>query len=467
MSSSSRKRARTEEPQTQLEEYAFNIFGFAYKHGIVGREKNQKLLTWPVSSKPYEKRLQEIPNVPVPSSMDLSAEERGEIEPGVSTQCLVVGLVHPDLHVEDISKLPMTGTFKGKPVGLQQPSTFYTCETPLRVVVQVTNAGVATKLYVLLEKTEGLCHPYSVSQESVFYFCEFREDSKAVEARKTAWNELVKRQSVRSAPIPRSTNSQLLTKEQIATKIKNDSPLNFANELLLLTSTPNLQRQDWIDSRIKGLLGLKDQDFEPLPLPKSIFHTFTCHSVKFGEEEADELIKEATQKWGDIGLTVDIVVCLKQGLEFAGIALDWQNEPLMRGFFAYAVRILGTAQITYKEELADLVTEVHDTAMLIIGNTGPSATSTGEANLNTLLGPVVSKLKELSASASEVSKGKERQQLPTSPTPAGGSSSSCCSSSLTAEQAFLYGASAIATKPEAFKQVVDDLIGILERLKGE
>lgn len=68
----------------------------------------------------------------------------------------------------------------------------------LRVVTPKTLEPGPIKFYVLTdqEKPSGLCRPYNIGQDYVFYFSEYRTTTTKVSERKKPWNELIANYSV-------------------------------------------------------------------------------------------------------------------------------------------------------------------------------------------------------------------------------------------------------------------------------
>jgi hypothetical protein len=68
---------------------------------------------------------------------------------------------------------------------------------PFRVVApllqQDTEQGkTKLKLYVLMNQIEGLCTPYVIHQDEVFYFNEFRTAATSNDERRQGWNRIVR-----------------------------------------------------------------------------------------------------------------------------------------------------------------------------------------------------------------------------------------------------------------------------------
>ena len=80
---------------------------------------------------------------------------------------------------------------KQKPVGVKRPKIVITSNCPYMVVTPATDHEPdVVKLYVLVQLKGGLCTPYSIGQEDVFYLRQYRDNTTSKD-RGPAWNRLV------------------------------------------------------------------------------------------------------------------------------------------------------------------------------------------------------------------------------------------------------------------------------------
>ena len=177
------QKGKSPELTVQLPELCFNVYGHAFRHGIENRVENQHIVTYPLSSKPYAMRLTQLKGQHPRASMDLTEQEKGEAEPPLTVECVIVGLIPPKMDVRKIGKA--IASAKGQVVGVQEPDEVLEEDDealPLIVVAGVTadEPSVGIKLYALVDQRRGLCHPYIVAQKEVFYFNEFRDLTKEI-----------------------------------------------------------------------------------------------------------------------------------------------------------------------------------------------------------------------------------------------------------------------------------------------
>ncbi|KAF2811709.1 uncharacterized protein BDZ99DRAFT_560041 [Mytilinidion resinicola] len=187
---------RKAEPDFQLEDYAFNIFGHAMALPQEHREQGVLITALGGYLEKYSWRPRLLNERP---SIQLNNRERSAPGQG-SKQYLLVGWMsrlYPDRYRTLIVK-------KGRPAGTFLPENVLPWDDKslaYMVVAPILKARPQmVKLYALIPTSNDLTSlkkPYEVHSEWVFYLPQYRDSSINLNDRKTLWNQKVLAQSVR------------------------------------------------------------------------------------------------------------------------------------------------------------------------------------------------------------------------------------------------------------------------------
>jgi hypothetical protein len=225
----------------QLKGYAFTVSGHALVDGMVGRSENEVILAQNLTlvkalDKMKEAALKDseiYQNTNSYTEREILREETGTRRYGV------VGYALRDRLQDEKIKLKDKNAPKQMPVGDHLADNIYAWDSdnpPILVVaVVVEEEPNGTTLHALLRPDRGLCTPYVIKQDLVFYRHEFRDGTTGKKVRGLNWNRLVLAQTVR----PNSNNVD--TAKQTKFKRARDSNkiilsphLSLANEFLCL-----------------------------------------------------------------------------------------------------------------------------------------------------------------------------------------------------------------------------------------
>jgi hypothetical protein len=188
------------EPPTQIADLAFNIRGHALEDGLRERRENEVInayspvaVIFTTAVKSLSKAKEEVWR----ESLAFTPRELGGIEAGLR-QYLVVGyaLREPPPGTLTASK----ESKKQRPVGIAHPDSViaWAESNVIYVVSEILEAPrQGVQLWALLKPNHGICTPYQIGQDAVFYRWEFRDASTSIKARGVNWNRLVTNQAVR------------------------------------------------------------------------------------------------------------------------------------------------------------------------------------------------------------------------------------------------------------------------------
>ncbi len=240
--------------QEQLEEYAFNLYGWAYKHGLEGRQKNRIVNGHALSTTQWVKAVQRIKDADGTVAWRAATDPYTDREmdeqyaEGGVKKYLVVGVCPPFFDLKKHAIKPAS-LKSGTPVGVSKPAEDQLIQPadgeeqqsdrpPLLVVTPMVDGPPigGTKYFVLLTRKAGLPEVYNTDRDSTFFFPEFRDSVPRGKVREKTWKMLIERQSVRST-LAKPTDTKKLTVD----KRSRDSsfkvslnPTTFYGDLKLL-----------------------------------------------------------------------------------------------------------------------------------------------------------------------------------------------------------------------------------------
>jgi hypothetical protein len=149
------------------------------------------------------------------------------------------------------------------------------------------------QLYALLQPRNGLCTPYSISRDFVFYRAEFRDNTTDIKNRHTNWNLRVVHHSVRpgldSAPLSQKQEKFKRTKDPV--KLVFDPNLSLCNEIASLAASYNHTKKPWYLQEIKSVLEAVDGDLNYRPLSENVsLRLFVEAEQPFYEEQSQDAV---------------------------------------------------------------------------------------------------------------------------------------------------------------------------------
>lgn len=337
-----------------LEDYAFNIFGWAIKL------KEVPLLThlnaYEPSSTDWKTAVKVMEGEgtnPWRKSNDLTPRETGEAEIGMK-RYLLVGYAVWNVNEKDFaySKLCTEDPAYKKRTfvpGLAIPEEFQCVtgerELPLLVVIQVDDEKPeGARLYVLLKPARGLCTPYHIGQKEVFYLAMFRDHTTALRNRGPNWNRLALAHAIK--PPSEGEPSQKQEKNRKArdtSKVVLDPTQSIRNKILCLVAGFAQTKDVWHLKELERVLEQADTDLEHQPpIENEMLHAFLDNDREMIADDLEALRLEIQTMWPDLtDVSIEGLESLKLGLRGTGQVLEYH---LLRPFIAEGCWILENAQ---------------------------------------------------------------------------------------------------------------------------
>ncbi|PVH89555.1 hypothetical protein DL98DRAFT_523467 [Cadophora sp. DSE1049] len=185
---------------TQISDLAFNVNGWALEDGMIGEERGL-IINARCPSGSYLRLIQTINNPKTASSSLFRSTlsfTAAEIAPSSdhTGQYLIVGyaLRSPDSKHDHHNVAHKSKELE--PVGTRQPRNVISWDTeaPLALVVTPMTCieGNHLKYFALMEPNNGLCTPYIVRQDKVFFRAEFRSMEMTTYRRRYAWSTRIR-----------------------------------------------------------------------------------------------------------------------------------------------------------------------------------------------------------------------------------------------------------------------------------
>ncbi|KIW15849.1 hypothetical protein PV08_05899 [Exophiala spinifera] len=394
---------------TQIKDLAFNMFGKAMEDGVSDRENPQVIVArdhtsvnWMVILKKPD---QIDPNASLfRAKMDFTPREaETDLAPQIGTQhYLIVGYAKADL---DKKYFQQDAGVTAKMIGYDRPAEilpWIDSQNPTcYVVTPITDAvPEQKKLYVLLAQKAGLCTPYQISKDMVFWRWEYRSDDKSLSKRKVAWPNLMTQHSVRvGTNLPASSKQEVFKRAQNVGKVIVEPHEDLGNEMKMMALAFKETKKPWFLAEMKRLLKRAniDLDYRPL-LPNKGLRTFVLlDGVDFGEDDAKCVVEEVASMWPEVeGMTADKVLYLNKLLRQEGFQIKLFQ---LKGLLAEAMYQL--AEVTPDNPLMDetgFVATLAATLDRVVGKEAqpkPTATNMTEEARDALLAAVLTKLKEI------------------------------------------------------------------------
>jgi hypothetical protein len=333
--------AGVSEPPTQIADLAFNIRGRALEDGLRERRENEVInayspvaVIFTTAVKSLSKAEEEVWR----ESLAFTPRELGGIEAGLRSY-LVVGYA---LREPPPSTLTASKESKEqRPVGVVCPdSVIAWAESNVIYVVseilQAPNQGV--QLWALLKPNHGVCTPYQIGQDAVFYRWEFRDASTSIKARGVNWNRLVTNQAVRpgfGSRLP-GAKQERYARARDTTRLIVEPQQSLTNECSMLILAFRKNKDKWFLTELQDVLTEVEGDLRYRSPPTNrALRLFVEGEEELSAEVASDFVDEMQGQWPEVeDVAVDRVIRLKQGMIQSGIRFEYR---LLRGFVAEAM----------------------------------------------------------------------------------------------------------------------------------
>lgn len=362
----------------QMEDYAFNIFGWAMKIPAGLERKAVTILNaYEPSSMPWEKAassMQDNGEEPWRTSLALTLRERStsDMEDGV-LRYLLVGYTYPGLTADHTKKhiLQRKQTSVGARlncngvIDTSDPSIL-----PVMVVTQLQPASPdSTVLYALLGCKNGLCTPFHVGQRNCFYLPIFRDGTTDLKSRGPAWNRLVQKQRIRPFD-----NALLRAKQgeeaENTSKVIMEPTRLLQNKLSSMIKQYCKFHQPWDLQEIKWFLRAAGEELVHQPQGSSdILRKFVDNEeTEWDENDAVQMIKVFHDQWQDAKtheISTADVTTLKFQLVHGGIEVDYR---LLRPFLLEAGHVMEASKEAGQQNIDGAAATALATVKRVLGH---------------------------------------------------------------------------------------------------
>ncbi|QKX58008.1 uncharacterized protein TRUGW13939_05128 [Talaromyces rugulosus] len=302
------------EDRDQLDDYAFTTRGHAYAIDDLykSRDRPEILTARKLSSVTWKARQKTVPP-PINKQAENKPPGRDEV------QVLFVGLFPPTAHEETLTKkLAIKG-----PVGHALPKDVgYVVQSmqgqPAFRVVVVNKSTIpegGLKYFVLFEKdhTSGLWNGFTISQELIFFFPEYRHPTKTLSERGKDWSQKVLTacsggHDTRAEGVAHHTYLGTQNDHQIA---------RLHLEMAKFHLTQNPESLDAIEEMVNN-------NDRPTSQLKSLVELLLAVDGDFDETHADALTTEVRRHWNGLDSVVssDGLLSLNKGIVENGHEID-------------------------------------------------------------------------------------------------------------------------------------------------
>jgi hypothetical protein len=195
---------------SQIQDYVFNVYGWAIQIPNDIREGMTVLNGLKPSTTPWEKVVELLEakgEQPWRSSLSLTPEERDDRSEadGAKLKYILIGFTSRGLKPEYFKKHPSQKKQRPVVTQLNPKGVIDSPDFPVMVVAQIQRTEpTGISLFALLEPKHGLCRPYHIGKHACFNLPIFRDDTTCLQKRMVAWNRLVRKACIRP-PVQAST----------------------------------------------------------------------------------------------------------------------------------------------------------------------------------------------------------------------------------------------------------------------
>ena len=171
--------------------------------------------------------------------------------------------------------------------------------------------------FVLVKQKNGLCKPYMVHQDQIFYIYQFRDNRGNLKERGTAWNDLVARHAIISSDKPQTAKRIQHSRARDYTKLQVGPTASFRNEILTLAASYEISNRREFLGELEGVLEYIDHDAKYAPRLNDNMHRFVDSSADTDEfllEHAEALKEEMKICWPDVNITSANIMLIQQAM---------------------------------------------------------------------------------------------------------------------------------------------------------
>ncbi|RDW57727.1 hypothetical protein BP5796_12528 [Coleophoma crateriformis] len=379
------QRARKDEQsstQQQFKDYAFTIRGWAMEDPMNQQGLHDTILIKQAQSDP-DSTIQLFND-----STNFTDRELGEPKDGIC-RYLVVGSAPRNL--PDAIKKSAPRCKKQKPVGDKTP--------PADQIIKWDDS----KPPVLVVPKNGLCTPFPIARNLVFYRWQYRDNTTAIHERGPAWNRRV----VMHSTLPGSDDEPPPPKQEAFKQAENGAILAYnprtsiCKQIEFLALGFNESRTGWFVEKLESLLRVMDEDIDVRPAPQNNgLQIFIEEGNNLTEEQADMVVEDFNKMWPGVnGIMQERIQVLKQQLVLHDIEL---GHKLLMPFIAEGCRLLSKQD--YQLDIQDLLESVCTQAGPV-DTTLPNSSSPADQPLTKML---ILKLQEIMDTNNKIDEGSKR-----------------------------------------------------------
>jgi hypothetical protein len=407
---SRQQRKKSEEdaaPLQQLEHVAFNTRGHAMEDGMKNRNGVEFICAYQQGG-PYNKELQkrneaEDDNEPF-FRIDDAYTDRELADPEIGVKLYLVVGYTPRVPTADLKTMRPGQGKQSTPVGVKEPNDgniipWSKTEPPVLVVTEVLEQKPdGVQLWALIKPKNGLCTPFSISQDLVFYRHEFRDSISDLRTRCTSWNAKVAFHSVKPGmnTAPLTEKQKQFKRARDPVKLVFDSNVSLCNEIASLAANYFHTKDQWYLQEIKDVLRAVDADLNHRPLAEnSGLRMFIEAEHDLTEEQCQLVAADFLTMWPHTPhMEGEYVRVLKSALMDTETHLPYR---LLKPFLAEGCWLIGEAEVTV-EDINDAVQKLVGTLQRTYGSF-ESTPPISANDQNALLATTLAKLKEIRQAA--------------------------------------------------------------------
>lgn len=350
----------------QIPNIAFNTFGYGFtapdnylETPIYINAKNESSTTYNTVLENPE--ISDKPRL----ALDLTEKEAASEPPEGLQQYLLVGWVPRSL--EDLGDAGTTQRAaylsNNVPVGVMKPPkgallTFDPDDIddlPLMAVVKITDdedPESKVRTYVLLRQKDDTCTPYVANQKDIFYLAAYRDNTTAGHKRGGKWNQLVKKDCMRSTNRPKTEKQRRYERARDQSKLILSPSLSLKNEITSLVAGYKQSKDPWFLDELQQVLVEIDQDLMLSPSENSsmlLFGLLDDNDVPLDETDSVEtftfsraraMVTELSKMYTELDCSAERLFLLHHGVRHAQLSIDY---ALLQPFLAEALYQLNKA----------------------------------------------------------------------------------------------------------------------------
>ncbi|RDW58790.1 hypothetical protein BP6252_13266 [Coleophoma cylindrospora] len=398
--------------QQQLKDYAFTVRGWAMEDPMNQQGLHDTICAYSPAMYPVHtviNQAQSDPNSTIQlfnDNKNFTDRELGEPEDGVC-RYLVVGYAPRDL--SDAIKKTAPWCKKQRPVGNETPSAdqiikWDESKPPVLVVVRVeAQKTKGTQLWALLKPKNGLCTPFPIAQNLVFYRWQYRDNTTAINERGPAWNRRVVLHSTlpgrdEEPPLPQQ---EAIKQAENAAILAYNPRISICKQIEFLATGFDESRTEWFIEKLGSLLRVIDEDIDARPAPQNNgLRIFIEEGSNLTVGQAEMVVEDFNKMWPGVSSVIqERIQVLKQQLVFHDIELE---HRLVMPFIAEGCRLLSKQD--YQLDIQDLVESVRTQAGTVDTTPPPGSSSPTEQPLTKIL---ILKLQEIMDASNKIDEGSK------------------------------------------------------------